>query len=525
MKDSVNFDQWPDKQRILIALLVATVLAIGVSWTGITNMVVTWFGREEYSHGVLIPFIVLYFIWQKLPALAKHPFTGSWAGPALTLFGILLYIAGELSSLFVVVQYSFLVMLYGVVLSLVGWRAFRIVAIPLLILAFMIPLPNFLYNNLSARLQLLSSELGVWVIRQFNISVYLEGNVIDLGTFKLQVVEACNGLRYLFPLMTLGFVVAYLYHAALWKRAIVFFSTIPITLLMNSFRIGVIGVMVNYWGQGMAEGFLHDFEGWAIFMACFGVLFIEMWLLMRITGDRRPLREVFGLEAATHHPDASVHRMPTVPRSMWVSTLLLVLALGVSQVLPNRQELPPARSDFAEIPLQLGNWKGTPERLEQVYIDALKFTDYALINYHQGDTAFVNFYSAYYASQRKGQSVHSPKSCLPGGGWVIKNLTQVPIGAATKDGAPWLANRALIVLGDQKQLVYYWFQQRGRALTNEYLVKWFIFWDALTRNRTDGSLIRLTTRVPPGDNVEGADSALQSFAQQLVPLIPKFIPD
>ena len=177
------------------------------------------------------------------------------------------------------------------------------------------------------------------------------------------------------------------------------------------------------------------------------------------------------------------------------------------------------------MPLQLGNWKGTPERLEQVYIDALKFTDYALINYHQSDTAVVNFYSAYYASQRKGQSVHSPKSCLPGGGWVIKSLTQVPIGALGRDGAPMLANRALIVLGDQKQLVYYWFQQRGRALTNEYLVKWYIFWDALTRNRTDGSLIRLTTRVPPGDDVEGADSALQSFAQQLVPLIPKFIPN
>ena len=147
MEDLTTPDQWPDKQRILVALLVATVLTIGVSWTGVSNMARTWIGREEYSHGVLIPFIVLYFIWQKLPDLAKHPFTGSWAGPALTLFGILLYIAGELSSLFVVVQYSFLVMLYGVVLSLVGWRAFRIVANPLLILAFMIPLPNFLYNT------------------------------------------------------------------------------------------------------------------------------------------------------------------------------------------------------------------------------------------------------------------------------------------------------------------------------------------------------------------------------------------
>ena len=143
---------------------------------------------------------------------------------------------------------------------------------PLLFLLFMIPLPNFLYNNLSAQLQLLSSELGVAVIRLFDIGVYLEGNVIDLGTYKLQVVEACSGLRYLFPLTSLAFLMAYLFKAAAWKRIVIFLSSIPITLLINSFRIGVIGVLVEYWGPGQAEGFLHDFEGWVVFMSSLGVL-------------------------------------------------------------------------------------------------------------------------------------------------------------------------------------------------------------------------------------------------------------
>lgn len=107
----------------------------------------------------------------------------------------------------------------------------------------------------------------------FQIPVFLEGNIIDLGVYQLQVVEACSGLRYLFPLMSLGFIAAYFYQAAFWKRAIVFLMTIPITILMNSFRIGVIGVMVDNWGISMAEGFLHDFEGWIIFMACAAILF------------------------------------------------------------------------------------------------------------------------------------------------------------------------------------------------------------------------------------------------------------
>jgi len=119
----------------------------------------------------------------------------------------------------------------------------RKIWIPLLFLGFMIPLPSFLYNNLSAYLQLISSQLGVAFIRLFGVSVYLEGNVIDLGTYQLQVVEACNGLRYLFPLMSLAFLSAYFFKGAMWKRAIIFLSSIPITVLMNSVRIGITGMI------------------------------------------------------------------------------------------------------------------------------------------------------------------------------------------------------------------------------------------------------------------------------------------
>ena len=105
----------------------------------------------------------------------------------------------------------------------------------------MIPLPSFLYFNLSQELQLISSMIGVAVIRLFDISVYLEGNVIDLGVYQLQVVEACSGLRYLFPLMSFGFLISYIYRGPVWQKIVIFLSTIPITVVMNSFRIGVIG--------------------------------------------------------------------------------------------------------------------------------------------------------------------------------------------------------------------------------------------------------------------------------------------
>ena len=130
----------------------------------------------------------------------------------------------------------------GGIWAIVGDRIFRQIWLPIFFLFFAIPLPQFLYQGLSAKLQLLSSELGVSFIRLCDISVYQEGNVIDLGAMKLQVVEACSGLRYLFPLMSLAFMCAYFFKATLWKRVVIFLSSIPITVFMNSFRIGLIGV-------------------------------------------------------------------------------------------------------------------------------------------------------------------------------------------------------------------------------------------------------------------------------------------
>jgi EpsI family protein len=137
----------------------------------------------------------------------------------------------------------------------------------------------------------------------------------------------------------------------------------------------------------------------------------------------------------------------------------------------------------------------------------------------------VNFYSAYYASQRKGESVHSPRSCLPGGGWEIQSLTQRDIPGVKVGEVPLRVNRVLISYGEQKQVVYYWFQQRGRVITNEYLVKWYLFWDALTRNRTDGALVRLTTIVTEGEEIPAADARLSAFAAAAVPRLHTYIPE
>ena len=485
----------------------------------------SYWEKDEYSHGYILPFVALFLIWQKRPELASTPFTNNWLGLLLVLGGLALYLVGELGSLYTIIQYGFLLALAGLALSLMGWQGFKIILTPLFLLFFMVPLPTFLYNNLSAALQLISSQIGVEIIRLFGITVFLEGNVIDLGSYKLQVVEACSGLRYLFPLMSLGYIMVIVYKASLWKKVVVFLSTIPITVFMNSFRIGVIGVLVEHWGQSMAEGFLHDFEGWVVFMACLAVLLVEMWLLSKVGRDRMPFREAFAIDAPAPVPKDAEVRYRAIPAPFYVSFALLAVMAVVSQVLPDREEVIPDRLVFDAFPEQVGQWQGRMDRLEPIILDALKLDDHIIADYSNGAGAPVNFYVAYYGSQRKGASVHSPKSCLPGGGWEMTQFGQRTLAGVTAAGQPLEVNRSLIQLGDAKQLVYYWFQQRGRVITNEYLVKWYLFWDALTRNRSDGALVRLVAPVGPGQDVAEVDELLVEFARDFSPELGKYIPD
>ena len=512
----MNFKITTNQKLFIIALIMAFAAYFG----GLSDLVTRWNNQEEYGHGYFIPLITLWFLWSRKSALIASIGESSWVGPALIAIATIGLILGELSAIFVLIQFGFLLTVIGLILSYGGKSLLRVSWLPIAFLLFAIPLPYFVGAQLSWRLQLISSELGVRFLRLLGNSVFLEGNVIDLGVYKLQVVEACSGLRYLYPLLSISFLMAYMFKAALWKRALVFISAIPITIVMNSARIAMVGILVNHWGNNQAEGFLHYFEGWIIFMICLLILVAEILILERF-GQKRSFWQAVDVPVVQAAKPSGVQE--TISKPLLTSIVIILASVLAVTVLGGRQEIIPARAKFVTFPTNINGWQAKEERMDKSVETFLGVDDYLLADYKNPSKGAVNFYVAYYASQRKGVSPHSPQVCMPGGGWVISSLNRMAIQVAGKKD--FFVNRTMINKDNHRQVVYYWFEQRGRHIANEYLMKWYLLKDAIERNRTDGALVRVTTYLRPNENETAADVRIQSFLHESLPLLDGYVPN
>ncbi|MFK5980276.1 MAG: VPLPA-CTERM-specific exosortase XrtD [Rhizobiaceae bacterium] len=495
--------------------------------SGLESLMIAW-ERPEYSHGYLIAPIALYLFLTQLneeahTPLSKTPNRG--LGVVLVLFGLIGGLLGNLTSIPDINTYGFIVCTAGLVLVCMGTKRGVRFWPPILYLVFMLPLPNFLYWPLSIQLQMISSEIGVAFIELFNVPVFLGGNVIDLGVYKLQVAEACNGLRYLFPLASFGFLFGVLYKGPAWHKVLLFLSALPVTVLMNSIRIGIIGLLVDSYGIEQAEGFLHSFEGWVIFVACILILFLEAVLLQRFVKNRRPVHEMLEIDFEVLAGNFGKIRSIQFSKTLVFATAIILVSAASWHLVPARVAIIPDRDPLVLFPTQLSEWSGQRQSLEPDIERVLNADDYLLVNYSsQKSAASANLFIAYYKSQTNGSGIHSPEVCIPAGGWEVSNWTKKNTNISFPDGSNLEVNRAIISQGLNQQLVYYWFEQRGRHLTGDYATKGYTVLDSMTRGRTDGALVRVLTPILPGEKMEMAETRLQGFLKTTLAELPDYLP-
>lgn len=512
-----------DSVRMGWGTTVALLILICVTYAdSLQYMLHIWMSDENYGHGMFVPVIATVLIWNRRHTVADVPVTHQWWSLGLLTFAAALFVAGLLSALYILQLLSWWLSIVALVTAMIGLSGVVSLMFPLLFLLTMLPLPQFVSQGLANQLQLISSSLGVGCLQLVGITAFREGNVIDLGPIQLQVVEACSGLRYLIPLITLALLFAYLFNRTWWKRALICLSSIPIAIALNGFRIGLVGVLVEYFGAEAADGALHFVEGWMLFVASVGLLSLVVWLL----GTRSFLElsepSIHSLAARSAVSSSTTLWWRTVP---FIAFAIAVIALSIAATrIHARTEIEAPRDMFTQFPLQIDHWRGVSFPLEKAYLDSLRLDDYILAEYQGPATQPVTLYSAFYRSQKAGQSTHSPATCIPGGGWEIQSHTQHQI-PASNDQSTMTVNRVVIQKDTHKQLVYYWFKQRHRHITNEFSVKGWLFWDSLVAHRTDGALIRLSSVIAQDEGEAIADSRLEQFTRSLEPILVTFVPN
>jgi exosortase len=321
-------------------LAIAVALAF-VYFTVLLKLGSDWWNDENYSHGLLIPFVIGYILWLERERFAESPFRPAavWGASGVGVSLLLLW-AGVAGAELFVQRLSLVFMLASMVIYFWGFRLLRLVAMPLSLLVLSIPIPQIIFNRIAFPLQLFASRCAVSAMSSFNIPVLRQGNIIELMPLgasepkRLAVVEACSGIRSLMTLVTLAVVYAYftkpksdrnddiepnpertrrprsphylfgfLKSFTFWRSLIVVIAAVPIAILTNALRVSGTGVLAHYYGTRVADGFFHTFSGWVIYIAAAVLLFATGWLLDRFAGFwKRDSGRIYKInKVPTHH--------------------------------------------------------------------------------------------------------------------------------------------------------------------------------------------------------------------------------
>ena len=247
------------------ALLVAVLLALYAPV--LVHLVRQWWTDPDYSHGFLVPLLSAYLIWQRRDRLAQVARKPSNWGVLVVLGSLGLLFLGSLGAELFLTRISIIGTICGLIAYFSGWKLLRAMAFPLAFLLFAVPIPVIIYNEIVFPLQFLASRFATSCLETLNLfPIMREGNVLIMPGMRLQVVEACSGIRSLMSLLALAAGYGYLAEKSIAVRWFLFLAMVPLAIVSNGTRVMITALMTNYIGPKAAEGFMHEFSGWVIFV-------------------------------------------------------------------------------------------------------------------------------------------------------------------------------------------------------------------------------------------------------------------
>ena len=263
------------------------ILVMAVYYRVLAKLVIDWGEIPDFSHGFLVPIFAAYLVWAKRKALFNIKVAPTWNGVAVVALGLVVLLLGVYGAELFLSRISLVILLAGLVLSFGGWQLLKELRFPLLVLILAIPIPTIVFNEITIPLQMLASKLASALLPLFGVPVLREGNIIELSAMRLEVAEACSGIRSLMSLFTLAIFYGYFLEKSSLRRAVLALASIPIAIAANAVRLLGTGLCVQYWDPDKAMGFFHEFSGFVMFLVSLGCLYISHRVMCLFPPKRR----------------------------------------------------------------------------------------------------------------------------------------------------------------------------------------------------------------------------------------------
>jgi EpsI family protein len=279
---------------------------------------------------------------------------------------------------------------------------------------------------------------------------------------------------------------------------------------------------VQYWNPEKAEGFYHEFQGWLVFVLSLILLFALHRLITLIWG-KSPSGNGDFAGRTLERVDAGRQLAALMSTPSFVAAALLMI-LTASYLSARPPEIHPPRQLLSSLPMEIGDRKAVSGTLDQATLDILGYPEYILRDYvdQSGRQPWVNLFIAYYATQKAGETPHTPAHCIPGAGWILTQRQLIAL--KPPDGPRFPANRYVIVNGADRELVIYWFQAQGREVASEYRLKYYLVANSIRFHRSDGALIRLMTPMYEGESADAAQARVMQLGDPLLSQLSNYIP-
>lgn len=506
------------KNIVFFAFLLGLGVWVFVFWGHFNGLVSKW-NSDDYSYCYLVPLVFLWLLYESKKEILQSTGGRQIFSYVFIVGAVFLYLAGKFSGVQMLIHLSMWSSFAALLLALLGDKSIRTMWFPLFILIFSIPAPPFVTNVLSFKLKILSSVLSAKLLNFLSIPVYQEGNIIDLGVVQLQVVDACSGLRYFVPTVLIALLLAHFFLKKKWHKWLLVIISPFVAIASNVLRITITGILVRFVSPALGEGFFHDFSGWLVYMA--NIAFLGVILLVL----RRFFRFGSDKEKSAPAPEEASGSLPSGVSHVVALLILAVVLLGAGMLQGNFlvNQITPHSRPLKEFPINIGDWKGQQAFLDKATLESLWADDYFMGRFKNEDTGNVaQVLIPYYNHQTVSHTAHAPTSCLLGSGWTIVSKEELP--PAPDNGRPFPVSRMLLTKGDYTIISYFWFSQRGRHITNEWLNKFYLTWDAFMMHRTDGALIRIEMVLVPGQTLEQGEKVMDSFSGEISAQLKKFLP-